>query len=84
MADLRRSDTGNVVTTLAPIAQGIEHCPPEAGAAVRICVGAHFVTCQASSDFRHLVRTNGHFLERIGTDQSRLVIQDRPDAGVAP
>ena len=25
---------------LAPIAQGIEHCPPEAGAAVRICVGA--------------------------------------------
>lgn len=27
--------------TLAPIAQGIEHCPPEAGAEVRILLGAH-------------------------------------------
>ena len=28
--------------TWAPIAQGIEHCPPEAGAAVRICLGAPY------------------------------------------
>ncbi len=37
--DSRVADT--LDSTLAPIAQGIEHCPPEAGAAVRICLGAH-------------------------------------------
>ena len=30
----------NLLRYWAPIAQGIEHCPPEAGAAVRICLGA--------------------------------------------
>jgi hypothetical protein len=29
-----------LVTPRAPIAQGIEHCPPEAGAEVRILLGA--------------------------------------------
>ena len=34
----------------APVAQGIEHCPPEAGAQVRILPGAPFRTSSADRD----------------------------------
>ena len=33
--------TGIVLPVAAPVAQGIEHCPPEAVAQVRILPGAH-------------------------------------------
>ena len=41
----------------APVAQGIEHRPPEAGAAVRIRPGVYF--CGISSVHRQLVVPDG-------------------------
>ena len=41
----------------APVAQGIEHRPPEAGAAVRIRPGVYF--CDISSVHRQLVVPDG-------------------------
>ncbi len=37
----RRTDPGTLSPVAAPVAQGIEHRPPEAGAQVRILPGAH-------------------------------------------
>ena len=44
-------------TDYAPVAQGIEHRPPEAGAAVRIRPGVYF--CDISSVHRQLVVPDG-------------------------
>src|SRR5437763_13616675 len=39
-----RGASANLLGSRAPVAQGIEHRPPEAGAQVRILPGAHLLT----------------------------------------